>query len=469
MASSTLYEYYTSRGKSLPSIQDRGKLFESYGLGPASSYGGTAEQNSLLLRSLQSGGASPQSTPQPQTSTPKMSSPDQANSYLNTFQNNMFSGNTALPSESQLIAAMKSKGHTEETARAAIAGRGIADLAREYLGYTSSSSTAGFGVNVPTFDEVKTQLTPSTPRPELIDRTALREGLRLEYGLTDLETRLNDLNKMQMDLEAVGRKRLTNEEGKPIALGVIGGRQTEIERQTNEDLDLLSRQKQVIVNELNTKYAIVETIMKDKTLDYNDAVERYNNEFESNLGIMNMVRGLQQDALDVARFNQSVAATNLQMYVNAAIKGNIDYNSLDPSQQAFIAKLEVQSGLPVGFISSIKKDPNADIIFTTSNEGVTQVGFRDADGGIRVESYGTRISSGTESDRKRGAFSEMGTWLREKGGDDNFVSPEEWNFAKQQWLEGGYEAEDFDNAFRATFVGDPESRGFSSASFNISQ
>jgi oligoribonuclease NrnB/cAMP/cGMP phosphodiesterase (DHH superfamily) len=59
-----------------------------------------------------------------------------------------------------------------------------------------------------------------------------------------------------------------------------------------------------------------------------------------------------------------------------------------------IQKLEVQSGLPPGLISSIKKDPKADIVFTTSNNGIVQVGFRNADGTIRVEQYGKKSSGG---------------------------------------------------------------------------
>ena len=45
--------------------------------------------------------------------------------------------------EGDLIAAMTSKGHTESTARGAIAGRGFADLAREYLGVQSGGGGGG--------------------------------------------------------------------------------------------------------------------------------------------------------------------------------------------------------------------------------------------------------------------------------------------------------------------------------------
>lgn len=45
--------------------------------------------------------------------------------------------------ESALIAAMTARGHTDDTARAAIAGRGYDDLAREYLGSSGSTSSTG--------------------------------------------------------------------------------------------------------------------------------------------------------------------------------------------------------------------------------------------------------------------------------------------------------------------------------------
>ena len=47
--------------------------------------------------------------------------------------------------ENALIRAMTSKGHTESTARGAIAGRGYADLAREYLGSSGAPSAPGGG------------------------------------------------------------------------------------------------------------------------------------------------------------------------------------------------------------------------------------------------------------------------------------------------------------------------------------
>lgn len=52
-ASQTLYELAQARGERLPTVAERAPDYERLGLGPASFYTGTAEQNTRLLRALQ--------------------------------------------------------------------------------------------------------------------------------------------------------------------------------------------------------------------------------------------------------------------------------------------------------------------------------------------------------------------------------------------------------------------------------
>lgn len=48
----TLYEWYTAQGQALPSVQTRSQTYQALGLGQASFYTGTAEQNTRLLDAL---------------------------------------------------------------------------------------------------------------------------------------------------------------------------------------------------------------------------------------------------------------------------------------------------------------------------------------------------------------------------------------------------------------------------------
>jgi hypothetical protein len=52
-SATTLYEYYSALGQAIPSIAERAKMYESFGLGQATYYTGTAEQNTKLLSKLQ--------------------------------------------------------------------------------------------------------------------------------------------------------------------------------------------------------------------------------------------------------------------------------------------------------------------------------------------------------------------------------------------------------------------------------
>jgi hypothetical protein len=61
-APTNLYQYYTGQGQSLPSVAQNAKTFESYGLGSASGYTGSASQNQALLGKLM-GGGSPSAAP----------------------------------------------------------------------------------------------------------------------------------------------------------------------------------------------------------------------------------------------------------------------------------------------------------------------------------------------------------------------------------------------------------------------
>lgn len=71
----TLFDWYQAQGLSLPSVSDRSKLYESLGLGQATFYTGTAEQNSKLLAALKKSVASVapvKATPAPVAEKPRI-------------------------------------------------------------------------------------------------------------------------------------------------------------------------------------------------------------------------------------------------------------------------------------------------------------------------------------------------------------------------------------------------------------
>ena len=324
-------------------------------------------------------------------------------------------------------------------------------------------------VKVETMEELGKKLIPEGGYPAQLDRVAKFEKLREERGMEGLEQSLVDLKAQEEEVFATLRQRKAGERGKRVATGVIAGRITKVEQQERENLDFVQRQKARIIDEINMGYSVINQYMNFYGLDYNDAVDRYNTEFNQNFSMYGLI--LDQEKLKVDQWykDQVIASTNLQMFVNAVTKGNLDYAGLPEDQKVMIAKLEAQSGLPVGFIGSIRKDADADIIFTSTTKGITTVGFRNRDGTISTQDYGTyRGSEGeTKTGIKKNAFAEIERKLRELGGSDLFVSPEEWKFVRSAWAQQGYAVKEFDDAYQSRFVGDAEDRGFDLFDFGI--
>jgi hypothetical protein len=293
--------------------------------------------------------------------------------------------------------------------------------------------------------EVRNMLSGGLEKPQVLNREQAFTDLRAEYGVADLETRLNELKGEEDELVAAFRQQRAAERDKTVATNVIEGRISREERDANERLDYLGRQKSRIVDELNTKYSVIGQIMDFKSLDYQDAVQAYESEFNANLAVYKLIS-------DETKAAESSARANLQIYMNAITAGNLDYGSLDAGQKAMISKLEVQSGLPVGFTSSLKLDPKANVLFTTSNDGVTQVGVRNPDGSISVQSYGTKISGGkqTEAEFNKAAQKEVATFLSSKSNSYGHVSGTVYTQVRNQWVqETGKNPDEFDQTFRA--------------------
>lgn len=286
-------------------------------------------------------------------------------------------------------------------------------------------------------------LTEGKAAPALLNLEQTFTELRADYGLADLESSLNSLKAQEQDIQAAFRTQRTDERGRPVAQNVIEGRIGEEERAAQERLDFIARQKSVIIDELNTKYSVIGQIMNFKQVDYQTAVDDYERTFNQNLQVYNLISS-------EADRQQTAARANLQIYANAITNGNMDYNSLSSDQKLMLNKLEMQSGLPVGFVSSLKLDPGANILFTSTNEGVTQVGVRNPDGSISVQSYGTRTpGKQTDAEFKKGAQTEMGNFLNGKANSYGHVSGSDYLYARNKWVtEGGGNPDDFDTLFR---------------------
>ncbi len=237
-------------------------------------------------------------------------------------------------------------------------------------------------VKVSTMEELKTALIPEGGYPATFDRIAKLDKLRTERGMEGLEQSLVDLKAQEADVFATLRQRKTGERGKRVATGVIAGRITKVEQQERENLDFIQRQKSRVIDELNMGYSVIKQYMGYYELNYQDAVNKYNTGFQQNFAMYGIILDQEKMKLDQWYKDQAIATTNLQMYMNAVTSGNISYDSMPEEQKMMVAKLEAQSGMPIGFISNLQISPKDQIL--AFSEDKTQMMVMDGNGGFKT-------------------------------------------------------------------------------------
>jgi len=242
-------------------------------------------------------------------------------------------------------------------------------------------------------DEVKAMLTPEMAKPEQFSSAEEFAKLREEKGIAGLEAQLNDLTAQEDEEMAFFRQQRFDERGKPVAMGVIQGRISEEETAAAERMDVIGRQKSRINDQLQTSYSVINMMMGFMEGDYQRASEAYNSEFNNNLQMYNIVRGEERDARSDFESDRANASANLTTYMNAVTSGNLSYNNLDPVAKTMINKLEMQSGMPIGFVSNLQMSAGDRLV--TFNDKTGEALMVGDNGNLQVIQTGMKGAGGS--------------------------------------------------------------------------
>lgn len=223
--------------------------------------------------------------------------------------------------------------------------------------------------------EIETEVGDFTP-PEAPDFSDMYAELSKKHGITALEEMVTTLRNDYRGWEAMGRERRNIAMNQQVSMDVIGGRTSEIDRQTNEQLDAIGRQIQYAVDMQTAAMNTVQMIMQFEQVDYQNAFNSYKAQFDAKLSTYTLKKDLEQQLWDrdmaEKQFQQQVAFANLSILAEMAANGSYNYDGLSPEQRMQITKMETQAGLPVGFLSKIQPPPQSKIISTST--------YTDADG-----------------------------------------------------------------------------------------
>jgi len=308
--------------------------------------------------------------------------------------------------------------------------------------------------------------------------------LRADQGVQGLEKQANDIKGQIDDLNAQYNLNKVTEKGKPVAQNVIEGRISEQTQQYQTGLEFLQRQQSRITDQLNTSYNLINTIMNLGQKDYENSLATYNANFDKAYKTISLIQDTVKMNYDIYSSERdfaykeeqdlkNTALANAQVYVNLLTSGNIDLNSISGEQQLQLNKLEIQSGLPMGFFSSIKKDPKANIVSTTSNNGQVQVLMANPDGTMSLQTYGTPNANSTSknfqqgSDNYQEAIVEFSVAMKNAQEKNGYIQPQKFREGAKQWVKAGFSADDFYKEF-SPYIDPTQPQNYNPSAKNVS-
>ena len=305
--------------------------------------------------------------------------------------------------------------------------------------------------------------------PEPPKLTELYMELSETAGLNNINERLTALKNERAAIEDRLQARKAYIEGQPISMGAISGQTNEVTRQEQANLDYINRSIQVTVEEQQGALQYINTIVQLTGEDYSLALQHYTTVFDTKMKALSMINEAKQvewsQEMELVKWEQSTASAQLAMWADRIADGTLFIDNLSDEQRMEIGRLEVQAGLPLGFLQNMQMDPAKQIQSISQYEG--------ADGYVHsnIVRVDARTGEVTTEDIKLGKFyraprtpstpsyseqkqmaldksasTVISAFEEFKGGDGN-VSPKTYSRYKAAWVQDGGSSEDFDTRF----------------------
>lgn len=321
-------------------------------------------------------------------------------------------------------------------------------------------------------DEVEAQVNEMMQElviPEPPKLTDLYTQLSESTGLNNITERLTTLKNERAVIEDRLRSRMSYIEGQPVSMDVIGGQTNEVQRQEQQNLQYINSAIQVTVEEQQGALSYIQTYVTLTGQDYQNALNHYTTVFDTKMKAIQMINDAKQiewsQEMELIRWEQGVAQAQLSMYADMIAEGTMFLGNMSDEQKIEIGRLEVQAGLPLGFLSKVQIDPSKRIQSISQRQGSDGYMYSDVvkidpqTGAITVESVRLgkfyvaprAVSTPSYSERKEAALTQMSSTVTQAfeklKGRDKKVAPENYSKYKAAWIQDGGTSEDFDNKF----------------------
>ena len=256
--------------------------------------------------------------------------------------------------------------------------------------------------------------------PEPPKLTDLYTQLSESTGLNNITERLTALKNERATVEDRLRSRMSYIEGQQVSMDVIGGQTSEVQRQEQQNLQYINSAIQVTVEEQQGALSYIQTYVTLTGQDYQNALNHYTTVFDTKMKAIQMINDAKQvewsQEMEIIKWEQGVASAQLSMYADMIAAGTMFLGNMSDEQKIEIGRLEVQAGLPLGFLSKVQIDPSKRIQSISQRQGSDGYMYSDVvkidpqTGALTVDSiklgkfYVAPRSSGTTSTTTKNSY-----------------------------------------------------------------
>src|SRR3990167_3821904 len=214
-------------------------------------------------------------------------------------------------------------------------------------------------------EDIKTDVeTPLLKPPSLAELFAAK---RTELGMDVLEKELADIDN-QLDMIDVTLLTEADKAGELlISTREIDREKGALQKRADREKAFLQVQRGAVARELTGKLATLELVMNITGQDFDNTSAYYQQTYQRKIDMYNLISGAEDREITRTEKARAAAKANLETIQNSMRDAGLTFDQLTDDQKLQIQKLEMESGLPVGLISTVmNQEPDKKIQTVTS-------------------------------------------------------------------------------------------------------
>ena len=222
--------------------------------------------------------------------------------------------------------------------------------------------------------------------PEIPDFATDFEALRAAPGLVAAEKKLTDINEEIAEIQIAQRAAEADIRRKPgeelVSARAVRGALGEVQENARRELADLAIRKNVIIDEINSKNAVINTKMQLSQQNFQFASQQYNQEFTRALQMIDLVQAYETQELRLENDISDRALANWTVMQKTLSDNNKSFSDLTPDLQAQMDSLAIKAGVSElnELFKSIPVDPEKKVLQTIVSKDKTTMSIIFEDG-----------------------------------------------------------------------------------------